>query len=783
MERHRLVRFIVWALWILAVAWWLWHCQQLASVFPLLEEDKAYSFPGTDWVRWEDQNGEVVAAKVHPLHRYKRFPRQKIQKGDRLKKINYFDIPDADAVRRLLASSPQGKTFIYQIIPADAVTETSYETRRVRAGYWLPFMAHEYSGWWRLQAWLAALLLVVSLMVALILFPIVKKRLLRYLGLLAVVACAMLVSGWQSLHALYLVLEADLVSTGMARLSTVIIAIGLSLYGFAFIWSKKDVQRLMRLSGLVLVGAVVFWIYEWLNALPSPYHFQWLINMVVGSFGLLLAGALMLDLSSKKKAGTVSWIKALILVIAGLLWVLSISEGQYLEINLVLLHFLLFAPVLDAAQNELRFGKVSLVVTRALQAVAFVAFSLLGYFLVSSLITAILPSSSYRPLLDVFVLLLLLLLGRWLYRANQRRLSAYFTTTQQNKLEDFREFLASIPRYTNEASLKNDILERLETFFEAKTRWWDPEKAEAWEHAFRDKLADTRSFWASSPELGGFRPPAETQVQLDQWPWVLALPLSAEDPEADMLLLSRKRRGVYNLSDLDLLFQLARQTHLTLNVLSLLSRERELMQSNYEANLTVLRAQINPHFLFNTLNTISALIHDAPDLAEEAVEHLALIFRYTLDHSGDRFVKLRQELSLVSTYLEVEKIRFGERLRVSIDTERAVMDTLIPALVIQTLIENCIKHGIAKIIGKGLVSIDAYKEGDITVIEIYDNGPGIDMDRIDKGTGLNNVLTRLSHIYQNKNSLYFENTGEGTRAILRIPNQMPAGTSTTLPNE
>jgi signal transduction histidine kinase len=736
-------------------------------------------FPGTDWVHWEDSEGEVVAAKVHPLYRYKAFPKQKIREGDRLRKINYFDIPNADAAKRLLEASPQGKTFIYQISPPGAAAEASFETRRVRAGFRLPFMAQELSGWWRLQAWLAGLLLVVSLMVALILFPIVKKRLLRYAGLLAVVGMAMLVSGWQSLHALYLVLESDLVETGMASWTAVVIAAGLPLYGFAFLLSKKTVPRWMRLGGALLPIVCIFWTYSWLNNPESVYKFPWLMNAVTGTFWLLLAGGLGLDISQNRRLELTTWIKLGLLVMVIILWAQSWQGDRFLEYNLIALHFLLYAPLLDAAQNELRFGKVSLVVTRALQAVAFVAFSLLGYFLINSLLSALLPASPYRPLIDVLILLLALLAGRWLYRANQRRINTYFTTTQQNKLEDFREFLASIPRYTNEATLKQDITKRLASFFEAESAWWQPEGAAVWEHAFRDELSEKRNFWADSPELGGLRPTPELQARLAQWPWVLALPLSAEDPEADMLLLAQKRRGVYNLSDLDLLFQLARQTHLTLNVLALMNRERDLMQRNYEANLTVLRAQINPHFLFNTLNTISALIHDAPDLAEEAVEHLAFIFRYTLDHSGDRFVQLRQELSLVSTYLEVEKIRFGERLLVSIDTEKEALDTYLPALVIQTLIENCIKHGIAKIIGQGVVSIDAYVEDDMTIIEVYDNGPGIDMDRIDKGTGLNNVITRLSHIYQNKNSLYFENTGQGTRAILRIPRQKPSEQSHT----
>jgi LytS/YehU family sensor histidine kinase len=123
----------------------------------------------------------------------------------------------------------------------------------------------------------------------------------------------------------------------------------------------------------------------------------------------------------------------------------------------------------------------------------------------------------------------------------------------------------------------------------------------------------------------------------------------------------------------------------------------------------------------------------------------------------------------VSTYLEIEKIRFGERLKVQIEMEPEVRERQLPAFVVQTLVENCIKHGIAKIIGKGIVSIDAYQEGEYMICEVYDNGPGIQDERINKGTGLNNILTRLEKTYNEQDLLKFENTGEGTLVRLKVP--------------
>ncbi|HEX2900081.1 MAG TPA: histidine kinase, partial [Bacteroidia bacterium] len=211
----------------------------------------------------------------------------------------------------------------------------------------------------------------------------------------------------------------------------------------------------------------------------------------------------------------------------------------------------------------------------------------------------------------------------------------------------------------------------------------------------------------------------------------------------------------------------------TLGVLHLLEREKLLMQKNYEANLTALRSQINPHFLFNTLNTISALIHDDPDDAEVAVEKLAFIFRYTLKNSDKATVTLKDELSLVRTYLDIEKIRFGDRLQLQLDIDESLVEVSLPAFVIQTVVENCIKHGIAKIIGKGHVSIKVKPQGDLVCCEIEDNGPGIDQKRIFASTGLSNTHTRMSQIYGRDDLLTFENTGHGTKVTVLLPKALP----------
>jgi len=256
-----------------------------------------------------------------------------------------------------------------------------------------------------------------------------------------------------------------------------------------------------------------------------------------------------------------------------------------------------------------------------------------------------------------------------------------------------------------------------------------------------------------------------------------------------LLVLSRKleRRAVYTLEDVELIRSLA--THLALAVerLERLEREKELIRKTAESQLTALRAQINPHFLFNTLNTIAALIEEKPEDAEKTVEHLSAIFRQTLEAGGKPFVTLERELSLVGKYLAIEKIRFGSRLRVEEDVADELSLLQIPAFSIQTLIENAVKHGISRKRKGGLVKITARTVAPetptrtgFTEIEVSDTGIGIpalfgagwvsscDVDFL--GMGLRNVSARLEKLYDRNDLLSFAcREGEGTRVVMRIP--------------
>jgi sensor histidine kinase YesM len=209
-------------------------------------------------------------------------------------------------------------------------------------------------------------------------------------------------------------------------------------------------------------------------------------------------------------------------------------------------------------------------------------------------------------------------------------------------------------------------------------------------------------------------------------------------------------------------------------------REKDVLEEKLktlaaQAELKALRAQINPHFLFNSLNTIASLVNSDPLRAEESVERLADIFRYALSASYKEFVTLRDELDFIDSYLEIEKARFGERLEVTRAISKDILDTLIPSLILQPLVENSIKHGYGEN-GKMRIAITSYMNGELVQLVVTDEGRGVP-DHIIRGvytsgTGLRNVSERLHRVYGEGYGLELkENTPSGTIAIMTIPRE------------
>lgn len=153
---------------------------------------------------------------------------------------------------------------------------------------------------------------------------------------------------------------------------------------------------------------------------------------------------------------------------------------------------------------------------------------------------------------------------------------------------------------------------------------------------------------------------------------------------------------------------------------------QELRLQTSRSELKALRAQINPHFLFNALNAIASLIHTDPTRADAAVEQLAEVFRYTLRRSENEWTTLDQELAFAHAYLDVEQARFGRRLSFSVDADPSLNRAQVPSMLLQTLVENAVKHGISRLRQPGRISIRARGDDSRLCLEVRDTGPGLD---------------------------------------------------------
>ena len=214
-------------------------------------------------------------------------------------------------------------------------------------------------------------------------------------------------------------------------------------------------------------------------------------------------------------------------------------------------------------------------------------------------------------------------------------------------------------------------------------------------------------------------------------------------------------------------------------------RERELeasrlalVTSQLEAQLTraqlqALKMQLHPHFLFNTHHAILALmLKHENETAIKMLTRFSDLLRLTLDNTGDQTVSLKQELEFLHCYLEIQKMRFQDRLRVHMDIDPQVLSAQVPNLILQPLVENAIQHGIASHSSAGLIEVTALRENDRLKLEVCDDGPGLpeDLAALKEGIGLSNTRARLTELYGDAYHFDLSNrTATGLRVTIKIP--------------
>lgn len=203
-------------------------------------------------------------------------------------------------------------------------------------------------------------------------------------------------------------------------------------------------------------------------------------------------------------------------------------------------------------------------------------------------------------------------------------------------------------------------------------------------------------------------------------------------------------------------------------------RTAELEHLVSEARLDVLRAKLHPHFLFNTLNTISAHVEREPRTARRLLEQLGELLRLSLTHAEDQEIPLAQEVAFIERYLELQKARLDDRLEAIVNVEADVLDALVPTFILQPLVENAIRHGTALRMEPGLLEVRAWRTNGQLHLRVQDDGPGLPEGwdpEASAGIGISNTRERLRHLYGNRNQKFeiSSDVGRGVRVDLTFP--------------
>ena len=226
-------------------------------------------------------------------------------------------------------------------------------------------------------------------------------------------------------------------------------------------------------------------------------------------------------------------------------------------------------------------------------------------------------------------------------------------------------------------------------------------------------------------------------------------------------------------------YQLLQFEHASLLRFAADNKEEQLKRSRAEivareAQLKMLRYQLNPHFLFNTLNAISSLVRDKESVKANAmIVQLSSFLRYSLDNDPIRRVTLMDEMEALKLYLDIEKTRFGDRLKVCFDVDPKAEAIRIPSLILQPLAENAIKYAVAPMEDGGTITIKARRSGDYVVIELDDTGPGMPAFKYDSsspGIGLRNTIDRLHGFYGDSYSFNIKDkSSDGISVYMKLP--------------
>jgi signal transduction histidine kinase len=393
---------------------------------------------------------------------------------------------------------------------------------------------------------------------------------------------------------------------------------------------------------------------------------------------------------------------------------------------------------------ENRFEFYDLVVKRALRMLLSIV--ALGTFLVIALgWMEQLPAGAARPWLFAVALAPIAMLMPWLHSRMERWLDRMWLGREFTSVEAVKHVLAAMHPAIDEPSLVAATESKLSEIFGARiVVLIDDERPP------EGQTIESEVSMAS---------PSDQRVRIAVLHVAGTRRVLSED-----LALMRSLAGVFGYMLENLRLQRKRQEQ------DLVAQDLRLQTSKSE--LKALRAQINPHFLFNALNAIASLIHTDPARADEAVEQLAEVFRYTLRRSESEWAPLDQELAFARAYLDVEQARFGQRLTCTIDSDHLPPPPQVPSMLLQTLIENAVKHGVSQQREPGRIDIVVRTTSSQITVEVRDTGPGENsrglQPREGEGFGLRSVRERLRGYFGERASLSLTRDDKAGVTIARV---------------
>jgi signal transduction histidine kinase len=255
--------------------------------------------------------------------------------------------------------------------------------------------------------------------------------------------------------------------------------------------------------------------------------------------------------------------------------------------------------------------------------------------------------------------------------------------------------------------------------------------------------------------------------------WYLGYPNLARNPTLAILWRNNAFSAYYFHQGLTIYWTTLVVAHALYYYRGLRKREAEtarLTSQLAQAQLQALKMQIHPHFLFNTLNSIAALLHKDVEAADRMIARLGDFLRLTLKSSDAQTVDFEQELEFLKCYLDIEHIRFQDRLTVEMDIDPHALKATVPNLILQPIVENAVRHGVARQTSHGHITIRARREGERLIMTVEDNGPGLKAQSNGSGIGISNTRARLEQFYGSDFSFQIANSTErGAGVTLDVP--------------